>query len=333
MAYVGVLTSRIDGALAFLAARQLPSGELPTLFAPSPSLEHGRHLDSCVFAAAVAGCGLRLVERDQVAAGLLRRIRGFLMREMGDRGLWRYWTARSGKPIDPDLDDTALASFVIADVHPDIAGLSRAGMLANRDAHGRFQTWVRQPGAPNDVDSVVNANVVLSLGGGDEVTTVCAELNRLVADHDMGRSYRYYLSDVALLHAVARAYAHGVDALAPGVEALVDALLALQHDDGSFGTVLDTALATAALAYCADDHGESDGSAVDAAAVEAAALSILRTQSPDGGWPACAFYGGPEPPEPLSVWFGSEELTTAVCVEALALLAGHRPAAAAPALR
>lgn len=311
------LEARLRSALEFLAARQLPSGELPTLFATSRDLDDGRQLDSCVFAAAVAGCGLRLLGGDPLAGALLRRIRGFLVLEMGDQGLWRYWTASSAKPIDPDLDDTALASFVLADDHPELAAVSRAAMLANRDERGRFRTWVREAGEPNDVDSVVNANVALSLGGGDEVAAACAELNVLLTGGGVRRPYRYYLDDVALFHAIARAHAHGVGALAPAIGPLRAGLLRLQREDGSFGDELQTALAIAALAYCGDRSGT---------ALEAAASALLRAQRADGGWPARALYAGPEPPAPLSVWFGSEELTTAVCVEALALLAGARPA-------
>jgi hypothetical protein len=45
---------------------------------------------------------------------------------------------------------------------------------------------------------------------------------------------------------------------------------------------------------------------------------MLDGQGEDGSWPRVAFYSGPRPPQPRSVWFGSEELTTALCLEALA---------------
>jgi hypothetical protein len=45
---------------------------------------------------------------------------------------------------------------------------------------------------------------------------------------------------------------------------------------------------------------------------------ILAMQCDDGSWPRVAFYSGPRPPLPRSVWFGSEELTSALCLEALA---------------
>jgi hypothetical protein len=45
---------------------------------------------------------------------------------------------------------------------------------------------------------------------------------------------------------------------------------------------------------------------------------IVDSQCRDGSWPRLAFYSGPRPPLPRSVWFGSEELTTALCLEAVA---------------
>ena len=45
---------------------------------------------------------------------------------------------------------------------------------------------------------------------------------------------------------------------------------------------------------------------------------ILAVQYDDGSWPRVAFYSGPRPPLPRSVWFGSEDLTSALCLEALA---------------
>jgi hypothetical protein len=42
--------------------------------------------------------------------------------------------------------------------------------------------------------------------------------------------------------------------------------------------------------------------------------AIIQTQSPDGSWDPVAFFKQPSP----EVYYGSRELTTALCLEALA---------------
>ena len=54
---------------------------------------------------------------------------------------------------------------------------------------------------------------------------------------------------------------------------------------------------------------------------ERAAQWLVAAQREDGSWPARAFYAGPEPPAVHAYYWGSEELTTAMCLEALARLA------------
>ena len=78
--------------------------------------------------------------------------------------------------------------------------------------------------------------------------------------------------------------------------------------------MLDHALAAATLSACGADPGRH---------VEA----LIDGQSPDGSWPRTAFYhggrerlagGGFKPPHPDTPHWGSEALTTAIAIEALA---------------
>jgi hypothetical protein len=49
--------------------------------------------------------------------------------------------------------------------------------------------------------------------------------------------------------------------------------------------------------------------------VESLAAAIIQMQNPDGSWNPVAFF---KQPAPIQVYYGSKELTTALCVEALA---------------
>ncbi len=44
---------------------------------------------------------------------------------------------------------------------------------------------------------------------------------------------------------------------------------------------------------------------------------LLAQQGEEGGFSRAAYFMGPFAPAPRSVWFGSEELTTALALEAL----------------
>ncbi|HEY7767487.1 MAG TPA: hypothetical protein VIB55_04865, partial [Longimicrobium sp.] len=184
---------------------------------------------------------------------------------------------------------------------------NESAILSNRTPEGLFKTWLRQPAAFNDVDSVVNANVLLYLGERSETRGVIAWLNDLLLDGaEMDRTW-YYLDALALHYAVSRAFVHGCDGLATSRDAVVARILERQGTNGSFGDELQTALALCALTNYG--HASPD--------LAAAVAWLVSVQQPDGSWPKRAFYCGPGPPWPSQVWWGSESLTTSFCLEAL----------------
>jgi hypothetical protein len=183
-------------------------------------------------------------------------------------------------------------------------------MLTARDGAGRFHTWLRRPGRPNDVDAVVNANVVLHLGERRETEAACEYLRECV--HSTADSYWYYVDDSALHYAVSRASRHGARALHDLREVLVEKALDRQRPDGSFGDELCTAWTVSTLLNVESDRND---------AISRAVGSLLGRQFADGSWACVPAFAGPEPPGPRTFRWGSEELTTAACVEALARVA------------
>jgi hypothetical protein len=305
----------LSRALDFLCRQQLDDGELRTYIAANPALAGECSFDSSPFVTAIAVDSLGFVA-DPRATAIRRRAVEFLRREGEAPGIWRYWTSRSGKAIAPDVDDTALISHVL---RQPAAGAHRFDnqdlLLANRNGQGLFYTWLKGYGEKNDVDSVVNANVLLYLGERDGTRAVCEYLEDIVRDGGGVRSYWYYLSDLALYHAISRAFFHGVSRLEALRAPIRDRLLADQRQDGGFGDELATALAICTLLNFGDGQGPAAGRA---------AGHLLTAQRADGAWRRIAYYCGPEPPAPHSRWFGSEELTTVLSIEALARHGGAR---------
>jgi hypothetical protein len=296
-------------ALAFLRRRQDPSGEFGVRTWREGEEPSAGVADHSVFVTACVLYALRHVQTVQVDDIARAAIR-FLIKEMRPPGVWSYWTADSGKRIDPDLDDTALISFLLRRHHPHIAlGTNVGAILSARDEAGLFFTWLRGPDRQNDVDAVVNANVVLFLGERPETEAACAYLRDCVLTGQEAGSYRYYVDDAALRYAISRASWHGVRGMDDLRETLAEKALSRQRPDGSFGDALCTAWTVSTLLNVGADCPDAIGRALG---------SLLAGQLPDGGWPAVAAFAGPEPPAPRTLRWGSGELTTAACVEALA---------------
>jgi hypothetical protein len=192
-------------------------------------------------------------------------------------------------------------------------------ILASRNSDGLFQTWLRPADRPNDVDAVVNANVVLHLGERKETQAVCDYLRACVLSGQESGSYWYYLDDSALHYAISRALWHGVCALGDVRDALIEKALDRRRPDGSFGDELCTAWTLSTLINVGSEHRD---------AISCAVRWLLARQRSDGGWACVAAWGAREPPGPLTVLSGSEELTAAACVEALARVPADLAAAA-----
>ncbi len=304
----GEVGSAIDRAIVFLQDRQLAWGEFASYRFGDPALEEPGRLDSSPFVTTFVLHALNFVDHPAVA-NVRRRALAFLREEREEPGLWRYWSSRQGTAIDPDLDDTCCASFILS-LHPspdDRLGDNYDRILKNRHASGLFKTWLRAPEADNDVDGAVNANVLLYLGERAETHAARDIVARAINEDREAVASWYYPDALALYYMVARAYDHGV----AGFHICRDAILHKVAARQSIGN--DNALATA-LGLCTLASFRAPPNAVSDRSLD----RLIDAQEADGSWPRCPFYSGPEPPVPHSVWFGSQEMTTALCLEALA---------------
>jgi hypothetical protein len=328
-----MIDAAIARAVAFLEAAQLPGGEIPVLASIDPELREGAAPDPSVFPTALAAHALSFCPE---AAPICARTHDFLLGQMDGNGLWKHWTRAHphAASLPPDLDDTSCASAVLAAAgraFPD----NRALILANRDGRGRFFTWIvprprptarphmrltlgmlrRLPSLvlffrltsadPYDVDAAVNASTLFYLGdfpGREQTAGWLLEVLRRGEERECDK---WYESPFVVRYLFARALL-GV----PEAEAL---LVARTRGDVA-ASALDHAFAASTLMACGADASEH---------VEA----LLAVQAADGSWPRAAIYhggrrrrrqGGFELPHPDTPRWGSEALTTAFAVEALA---------------
>lgn len=326
----------VDAALRFLAARQLPGGVIRVrvgldLAGGETDDDDDSLFGTSLVAGCLAGCGHPLARR-VVARGVEH-----LRAQMQPGGVWRHWTATHPQfaALPADLDDTACISAVLRRARvafPD----NRRVLLANRDRQGRFLTWIvprwpppaerrfwrvalrrlRHPlaawafwrhtsAAPGDVDAVVNANVLRYLGDGPHAAAVVDYLAGVLRDRAEDRSDKWYRSPFVLYYAVGRIDPAAASALHDEVVARIRAAAGA---DGRIGSgPLETALALCTLRRLGATGPQ----------LAAAGTFLAGAQAGDGSWPAEPFYFGGPRTDPLVPQWGSAELTTGFCVEAL----------------
>ena len=292
--------------LRFLHEHQLPYGEFRTYASPSMEMRV-TSFDSSVFVTALVLYSIARIDCPWRTTMTNKAI-SFLTEEMRGPGLFQYYTWKNTNSIGFDLDDTACASVVLRQSHPLVAGGRNVEyFLANRNEAGLFYTWVGDAVTQNDIDSVVNANVVLYLGDRDETRSACRYLIDTIESGRESNSYHHYLDDMTLYYAVSRAYAHGASSLSRARAPIIQKVLQRSKDNGSFGDELATACAVCTLA-----NFKYDG----VTRLRDAARYLEEKQSTNGSWRRVAMFFQP------GRYYGSEELTTALCLEALTHVSG-----------
>jgi hypothetical protein len=310
---VSELQEALLRGIAFLESRQCEDGEIPVdIYWPGYSRR-----DPSVFPTALAALALSCEPRAQP---IVQRALDFLEQQQERGGLWRH--RRRGHvqyhQLPPDLDDTACASVALrlgGRAAPD----NVRHFLANRDRRGRFRTWrltlgqlrrplttalffLRTDASPFDVDPVVNANVLFYLGRRPETEAALEYVLQILRSNAEASSDKWYDRAPVVRYFFSRA----LRAIAPEAgEMLVARTLA--------GTPTDAL--EAALDACTLIEWDRTPDLAP----------LLRWQLPNGGWPRSPLYtsrpslpdGSFAPRGPMLPIWGSEELTTVFCVEAL----------------
>ena len=262
----------------------------------------------CVLA--LQGCG------DARAKALCGASRAHLMDTMEYPGMWRYY-----RHLPQDLDSTTLCSLVL-DSHPWILlGRNVAKILSNRDAQGRFLTWVLGEDEPDvvskfriEADPVVNANVIAYLGDHPQTRPAQRWLEELVCEDRVHGTSKWYPDTVAIYYAITRAMVRSRPALESLRPVLAERILGLRDPGGGFGNLLQSAQAVSAL-----DNVQS----LERIDMKVELTRLLGAQHEDGSWPEVLAFGDQTLKWGVVGQFGhgSEPVTTAFCIEALGRLA------------
>lgn len=329
------LESAIQRGIEFLKKNQLPSGEFKTLVASDPDIHLAAKHDPSIFSTAnVATCLLEV--SDHTARPIIEKAADFLESEMLEGGLWRFWTkihpGSIGMP--PDVDDTACVSDFLRRIGRRFPE-NRRMLLANRASNGLFRTWITprlrqiffsqgirflasamsnrtarkvyfqsgpQPPLRDGVDCVVNCNVLLFLGDSAFTEVASQWVLRILQVGVSPDSDRWYQSNAALIYSAARSVEREIKSLRPAADLLEEKIC--QIDPRSV-SILEAGLLASSLAIV-NPASEM---------LQAFSRHIYEHQQSDGGWAARVFYYD----SPLrALCWGSRELTTGFCTEALA---------------
>jgi len=297
------ISPAVDRAIGFLDRAQLPSGEFRADRYSDRSMTRNAQCKSTPYGTAYVLYSLGFTDNPR-SAGLIDRGCRFLLGEMDAPGLWRYFSVGESETLPPDLDDTSCAAYVLKDRHDYlILGLSDRLFLLNRTEDGRFRTFLSTT-IDDEVCGLVNANVVLYLGETDETAAACDYLVSLAREGEAGKLSLYGVDDLLFFYALSRAFYHGARRLGSAREATLRRVAARRHDDGSYGgSAMNTALAGLSLL----NFGTTDRKSI-----ARTADFLLARQQDDGSWPRDALYVDFD-----SGFYGSGEITTALCIEAL----------------
>jgi hypothetical protein len=336
-------------AVAWLRQRQHPSGEFPVLYVDDRREDCQWIPDTCIFPTALIGESLLALPPCPAIEDMLDRACRFLIAQSHRPGLWSHYPEGHGMRTlcGPDADDTSCVSALLRarDLTAPL-GRNVQLLLANRSPQGLFHTWFvtrlcwsfdleywravlaewRHPrctlrfwwgmaGPRNGVDGVVNANVLYYLGDCPQTQPVIDYLLRIIATREETRCDLWYHEANVVYYFFARNFARGISRLEPARQPMIERLRASAKPDGRLGeTVLETAMGACALLRLG----------VPASELTATIHFLLQSWLPDGGWlRGRLYYGGSSN---ATAW-GSEELTTGFCLEALARFQATRTAA------
>ena len=164
--------------------------------------------------------------------------------------------------------------------------------------------WAKHQGGRKDIDAAVNANVLFYLGLSADTEPVVKYLIDIINNKKELDCDKWCRNPIALYHFISRNY-KTVTEINKIKEKNILRIFNYYNEDGSFGSsALETALAISTLINFENSDKRLDK----------AAIFLAVTQQSSGCWDRnIFFYSGPS----KAVGWGSEELTTAFCIEAL----------------
>ena len=333
------LDQAINRGVQYLYHHQFPNGEFCAYVANDAPMQLWTATDSTVFPTALISAALLSLEELPKVDEILKKATFFFECQMHKGGVWNHFTNRhSLRALCPfDVDDTACVSAVFRDRGINWPLPSNVPLLlANRSSNGLFYTWyvLRFRWIQNrtywriclkealhpvksfffwrtgearraDIDAVVNANVLYYLGESQHTKPIIQYLIRIIEEHREDNCDTWYRNPYAVYYFMSRNHYVGCHGLDPIKAPIIERILQSAKPDGSLGeNLLDTALAACTLLNFRH-HSPM---------LKQAIQHLISKQRDTGEWERWILYwGGPK----LLLGWGSEELTSAFCLEAL----------------
>lgn len=299
----------IEKGVAFLKNNQLPHGEFYTLASPRQDLEGARY-DQSAFPTTMIAYSVNFLDLPP-ARQVLGKALEFLLREMHAPGFWSYWGISSPRQLPIDSDTTSNAQVILR-LNSIRVPENRERLLANRDEQGRFYTWLLDDSLKSyggdyvpvdnyrNANPVINANVLSFLGHSAETDEAARWVLSWFALENRDLHCFWYLDRLCLYYAVSRAFHCGVKLFLEARDHIVESILYRMNSGEKWSALQQAQAACTLLNFC-----------VEVAQLQHLLRDLIASQGESGAWPASAMYDG------AGCYYGSEEMTTAFCLEAL----------------
>lgn len=241
--------SVVNNALRHVAESQLATGELPS------SLCLSRKSESCIpgnnvflTASAVYSLGeTNKLLKDTQTQNVLDKSLSFLYEQRDENDLWRFWNKDYPDVLNPDLDDTAIASFVLEKYSKNrFENLEH--FAPNKLPNGSYYTWVPDNEGANEIDISVVSNIILYLSHKNQsVDDVCLYLNDII-ENNKEKQEVYTWNTSVVYYNYSKAYQSGVECLGKSKDKIIQRIKASQRENGSVdNSVLSTSMSVLAL--------------------------------------------------------------------------------------
>src|SRR5581483_3087628 len=243
------------------------------------------------------------------AKDIKKKSADFLLKQKGPFWSFNYWFRDSDwfvkEPYPDDTDDTFCALAALSEYNPDVfdgsvmAKITAMLSSAEKSEGGPYDMWLvpaENRDTWNDTDLVCNANIAYFLFlHGIELPNVTAFIEKKIEEN----GYEFpYNTVFPAIYFISRCYR------GKKVKNIIDILLKQERQNP-----LRTALAISSLInFSGATHKNF---------LEKMVTYLLDTQCPDGSWPPASFYFQSRL-EHKTLYAGSAEITTALCIEALA---------------
>jgi hypothetical protein len=328
----------ILNGISYLYQHQFPNGDFCCYIAYEENMLHPIPEANVFPTSLISYALLGLVEHFKVNA-MLQRAGDFLEYQAMRGGVWNNYAKIHPyfKVCPADVDNTACAAIAMDGINRQFQDNERL-LLYNRSKEGLFYTWFTMRPALKgnkdywrlllrefkhpfqtllfwtqteagkfDIDGAVNANALFYLGLRPETASIIDLMLKIIDEGREADCDKWYRNPFTIYYFFTRNLHAGISELEPIRKPVIERILDKASNNGEIGTgVLDTALGIISLIKL-NYRSEVLDKAINYLIVE---------QGPDGNWVRRPlYYGGPK----KLACFGSEEITTAFCLEALSL--------------